>query len=88
MGTFIADGAAVLPAIKTDARSPSGATTEWASVDANEVRSALLDLRIQALLDANRIAAKQDGAVGVYPTKAEFDALIAKLTAAGLMSAT
>ena len=45
MGTFIADGATVLPDVKSDARAPTGAVTEWAAQDANEVRTALLDLR-------------------------------------------
>ena len=49
MGTFITDGASVLPDVKTDARPSTGATTEWAAEDANEVRSALLDLRTAAL---------------------------------------
>ena len=49
MGTFITDGASVLPGVKTDARPSTGASTEWAATDANEVRSALLDLRTAAL---------------------------------------
>ena len=49
MGTFITDGASVLPDVKTDARPSTGASTEWAATDANEVRSALLDLRTAAL---------------------------------------
>ena len=49
MGTFIADGAAVLPPVKSDLRPPSGAITEWAAEDANETRSALLDLRTQSI---------------------------------------
>lgn len=49
MGTFITDGAAVLPSVKADERPASGAITEWAASDANELRSALLDLRTAAL---------------------------------------
>jgi hypothetical protein len=45
MSNFLADGTTVLPAVKTDARSPSGASTEWSATDANEVRQALIDLR-------------------------------------------
>jgi hypothetical protein len=52
MGTFIVDGASVLPAVKNDVRPATGATTEWASVDANELRQAALDLRTEAIAEA------------------------------------
>jgi len=42
---FITNGSAVLPAVKSDARVPSGATTEWTAEDANDLRQALLDTR-------------------------------------------
>ena len=45
MSNFLADGTTVLPAVKTDARSPTGASTEIAASDMNEVRQALIDLR-------------------------------------------
>ena len=49
MSDFITDGSAVLPAVKTDARSPSGANTEVKAADLNQVRQALLDLRREVL---------------------------------------
>lgn len=49
MGTFLTDGAAVLPVVKTDKREPTGATDEWTAGDANDLRSAMLDLRSAAL---------------------------------------
>jgi hypothetical protein len=51
MGTFINDGASVLPPVKANATTPTGASTEWAAEDANKDRSALLDLRTQAILN-------------------------------------
>ena len=45
MTDFINNGASELPGVKTDARSPSGAATEWAAADSNKVRQALLDVR-------------------------------------------
>lgn len=49
MGTFINDGAAVLPPVKEDASPPTGEIDEWAAGDANRVREALLDLRTAVL---------------------------------------
>lgn len=45
MSNFITDGAAVLPAVKNDERTPTGAVTNWESADANKLRQALLDVR-------------------------------------------
>ena len=45
MSNFLADGTSALPGVKTDARSPTTSTDEWASADANKVRQALIDLR-------------------------------------------
>jgi len=45
MSNFLADGTSVLPSVKTDARGPTGASDEWASADANQIRQALIDLR-------------------------------------------
>lgn len=51
MGTFMADGAAVLPGVKVDARPAAipEASDEWAANDSNEMREALLDLRTAVL---------------------------------------
>ena len=49
MSDFITNGASVLPGVKTDLRSPTGADTEWNSTDANQTRQALLDLRTQVI---------------------------------------
>ena len=49
MSNFITNGASVLPVVKTDARQPSGATTEWTAEDSNDIRQALLDVRANAL---------------------------------------
>jgi len=46
---FITNGSSVLPVVKTDARQPSGATTEWTAEDSNNIRQALLDTRSYAL---------------------------------------
>jgi hypothetical protein len=48
MGTFLADGSAVLPGVKQNATPPTGAPTEWAATDLNLHRDALLDLRANA----------------------------------------
>jgi len=45
VSNFLADGASALPNVKTDARSPTTSTDEWASADANKIRQALVDLR-------------------------------------------
>ena len=50
MSNFITVGPATLPVVKTDARQPSGATSEWTAEDANMIRQALLDIRNQILL--------------------------------------
>ena len=49
MSNFITNGSSVLPVVKTDARQPSGANSEWTAEDANDIRQALLDLRNQML---------------------------------------
>ena len=77
------NGASVLPPVKSDVRVPTGGVGEWASEDANELRQALLDLRTYLL---GAVAANQAYAAGAAPTKAEFDGLITKLIAAGLMA--
>jgi hypothetical protein len=56
LSDFITDGSAVLPAVKTDARSPSGAATEIKAADLNQTRQALLDLRDQAISSAQDIS--------------------------------
>jgi hypothetical protein len=58
MGSFIPDGASVLPPVKQDSRPPSGANTEWAAGDANKTREALLDLRTSEIANAQVIAAE------------------------------
>lgn len=80
--SFITDGAAVLPDVKTDLRSPTGATTEVSSADMNEIRQALLDIRTHLL---GAVATRVAYASGDPPTKAEFDAVISALISAGLM---
>jgi len=80
--SFLTDGAAVLPGVKTDLRSPTGLPDTWDASDANEIRQALLDLRTQVL---SMIAIRVAYAAGTTPTKAEFDALISALISAGLM---
>ena len=59
MGTFIQDGASSLPGIKSNSRTPSGAATEWAAGDANQIRSALLDLRAGALTNTDTVNVKE-----------------------------
>ena len=80
--SFLTDGAAVLPGVKTDLRSPTGLPDTWDASDANEIRQALLDLRTQMLAT---IAPRVAYAAGTTPTKAEFDDLISALISAGLM---
>lgn len=45
MGTFIQDGATVLPPLKSNASAATGSATEFAADDSNQIREALLDLR-------------------------------------------
>ena len=45
MSDFITNGAAVLPAVKSDVRVATGGVGEWAADDCNGLRQALLDLR-------------------------------------------
>ena len=45
MSHFMIDGQTALPAVKSDLRTPTGATTNWESSDANKLRQALVDLR-------------------------------------------
>ena len=80
--SFLTDGAAVLPDVKTDLRSPTGLPDTWDASDANEIRQALLDLRTQMLAT---IAPRVAYAAAATPTKAEFDDLISALISAGLM---
>jgi polygalacturonase len=70
VGTFIVDGAAVLPDVKSDARPASipVGTTEWAAADTNEVRQALLDLRTAAI-DGTPYDATQDAALALETTQ-------------------
>jgi hypothetical protein len=80
--SFLTDGAAVLPDVKVDARSPSGLTDTWDASDANQIRQALLDIRTHLLAI---IADRKAYAAGTTPTKAEFDDVISALISAGLM---
>lgn len=43
--SFITDGTAALPPVKSDVRVPTGGPGEWSAEDANDIRQALLDLR-------------------------------------------
>lgn len=44
-GTFLAEGAILLPKVKTNIRSPTGQLSEWTAEDANMLRNALIELR-------------------------------------------
>jgi hypothetical protein len=58
LSNFITNGASVLPGVKTDARSPTGASDTWDASDSNELRQAALDLRAEAISEqALRLAA-------------------------------
>ena len=54
--SFISDGASVLPAVKSDLRTPTGAVTEIKADDLNELRQAALDLRTQVIADNQAIS--------------------------------
>jgi len=43
--SFITSGSSVLPAVKQDARVPTGVNTEWKAADSNQIRQALLDVQ-------------------------------------------
>jgi hypothetical protein len=49
MSDFITNGASDLPPVKTDARTPTGASSEWASSDCNKIRSSMLDVRSEII---------------------------------------
>jgi hypothetical protein len=49
MSDFIGNGASVLPAVKSDLRTPTGAVSEWKADDANQLRQAALDLRTEVI---------------------------------------
>jgi len=53
--SFITQGATVLPAIKQDARVPTGVNTEWKAADSNQIRQALLDIQQYVLSLQNQI---------------------------------
>jgi hypothetical protein len=57
MSDFITNGAAVLPDVKIDARSPTGLTDTWDASDCNDLRQAALDLRTEAIAEVARRAA-------------------------------
>lgn len=59
MGTFLQDGATVLPPVKQNEVAPTGEVTEYAAGDVNQVREALLDLRTNGIQNTNGISALQ-----------------------------
>ena len=71
MSDFITNGAAVLPAVKSDVRVPTGGVGEWAADDCNELRQAALDLRGQAILEASTRAAADAAIVASGATPAD-----------------
>ena len=70
MSDFMTNGAAVLPDVKTDLRSPTGAATEWDASDANDLRQAALDLRTEAISESSARAAGDVASSGLVTAEA------------------
>ena len=76
---FIEDGTAVLPVVKSDLRTPTGAVTEAKAADLNQLRQAAIDLRGRDILEyQDRVA--NDAAIiasGVTPANVNTAPVIA-----------